>query len=209
MRVRVRSAREGRNRVSGHGHLLDVRAKNRGKQSSPAERFEAIYAAHQRAVLGYVLRRTDADTAPDVVSDVFLVAWRRLEAVPDDSLPWLLGVARRTLANQRRAARRRDALGERLQASQLTTAADQPTTVNDTVLRAFGRLSEADRELLTLVAWEGLTTRQAAKVLGTTAVAARVRLHRARHRLAAALEAEEASTVVQSQASKPKVAEVS
>lgn len=165
-----------------------------------------MYRAHHRAVLGYALRRGDPDTAADVVSDTFLVAWRRLEAVPDDALPWLLGVARRTLANHRRAARRGDALRRRLRASRPPTVADQRTGVDDTVLRAFSRLSNADRELLSLVAWEGLTAREASRVLGTTAVAARVRLHRARRRLAAALELEETSRVAQSRPSNPAVA---
>lgn len=78
--------------------------------------------------------------------------------------------------------------------------------MDDTVLRAFSRLSNADRELLSLVAWEGLTAREASRVLGTTAVAARVRLHRARRRLAAALELEETSRAAQSRPSNPAVA---
>jgi RNA polymerase sigma-70 factor, ECF subfamily len=184
-----------------------VTVSSGGEHSSHVERFDSIYRAHHRAVLGYALRRADPETAADVVSDTFLVAWRRLEAVPDDAFPWLLGVARRTLANQRRAARRGDALGRRLRASQPPTVADQRTTVDDTVLRALGSLSMADREVLSLVAWEGLTARQAATVLGVTAVAARVRLHRARRRLAAALELEEKSRVAENRPSNPAVAE--
>jgi RNA polymerase sigma factor (sigma-70 family) len=192
--------------MSGDGHSLGVPAK-RGERAGPVERFDAIYRAHHRAVLGYALRRTDPDTAAEVASDTFLVAWRRLEAVPADALPWLLGVARKTLSNQRRAARRGDALGRRLRATRPPTVADPPAIVDGAVLRAFGGLSEADREVLSLVAWEGLSPRQVATVLGTTAVAARVRLHRARRRLAAALELEEMSQVEHSRTPNAAVAE--
>ena len=68
-----------------------------------AARFEALFIAHYAAVVRYARRRSSHAVADDVVGDVFLVAWRRLEAVPDDPLPWLLAAARRTLANQRRA----------------------------------------------------------------------------------------------------------
>ena len=82
------------------------------------ERFEELFREHYPAVRGYVLRRAHRDAVQDVVAETFLVAWRRLEDVPDDPLPWLYGVARRTLANQRRSARRQGSLEQRL-----TTAA--------------------------------------------------------------------------------------
>jgi RNA polymerase sigma-70 factor (ECF subfamily) len=81
---------------------------------TPEDRFEALYAEHYGRVLAYVLRRAPAAVASDVVADVFLVAWRRLEQVPDDPVPWLLGVARKTLANERRSGRRRAALVDAL-----------------------------------------------------------------------------------------------
>ena len=71
-------------------------------------RLEAIYRAHAREVHAYCLRRASRDEAKDATSDVFLVAWRRIEDVPtgDEALPWLLGVARNVLANRRRSLRR-------------------------------------------------------------------------------------------------------
>src|SRR5690606_8089851 len=83
-------------------------------------RLVELFEAHHTAVLGYVSRRAgSADRAADVFSEVFLVAWRRLDDVPPgaEARLWLFGVARRTLANARRATRRRDALVERLSAS--------------------------------------------------------------------------------------------
>ena len=77
-------------------------------------RFEALFERHHTAVRAYVVRRSAGIVVEDVVADTFLVAWRRLEDVPDVALPWLLGVARRVLADQRRGARRRRSLTERL-----------------------------------------------------------------------------------------------
>lgn len=147
-------------------------------------RFEALYAEHYARVLGYVLRRAPATVAADVVADVFLVAWRRLERVPDEPLPWLLGVARRTLANERRGGRRRAALLEALkehgEGREARPSADgQLAALAD----AVDRLREGDRELLRLVVWDGLTTREAAIVLRISHAACRVRLHRLRRRL--------------------------
>lgn len=159
----------------------------RSSRDDRAARFEAVYRSTAAGVYAYCLRRGAGDSADDVVDDVYLVAWRRLDELPPKPLPWLLGVARRTLANQRRSRRRYSALVGRLE---LDVGHEQSEVSEPTpVLEALQTLPEADRELLLLVAWDGLTTSEAAQVLGCTAVAARVRLHRARRRLAAALTA--------------------
>jgi RNA polymerase sigma-70 factor (ECF subfamily) len=113
-----------------------------------------------------------------------VIAWRRLDDVPDDALPWLLGCARHVLAHQRRRSRRDVALLDRLAAEGVPDSA----VGGDRVLaRALAQLSVQDRELLLLIAWEGLDPGQAARVLGCSHNALAVRLHRARKRLAAAL----------------------
>jgi RNA polymerase sigma-70 factor (ECF subfamily) len=115
--------------------------------------------------------------------------------MPDDARPWLLGCARRVLANQRRGARRRQALLDRLTQSAAATNA-LPTFSDGVLAQALAKLSEPDRELLMLIAWEGLDPAQAAVVLGCSRGALGVRLHRARRRLAGAiarLEREEAA----------------
>src|SRR5690349_12050848 len=71
---------------------------------SPEDRFDEIYRRHAAAVLAYARRRVPRDLAEEVVAETFVVCWRRLDRVPEDALPWLYAVARRTLANQRRAA---------------------------------------------------------------------------------------------------------
>jgi RNA polymerase sigma-70 factor (ECF subfamily) len=149
-------------------------------------RFEQIYEEHRGAVRAYVRRRAPESVVEDVVSETFLVCWRKLDRVPDEPLPWLYAVARKTLANQRRRLAREDRLG----ATARATAVVEPEPVGDTVLAgAFAALSQRDREVLRLIAWEGLSLGQAAVVLGCSAVACRVRYHRAKTRLARRLEA--------------------
>ena len=80
----------------------------------PRREVEALYNEHYPTVLRYLLRRTDPETAHDLVTEVFLVAWRRINDVPSAPAGWLCGVARRLLANERRSARRREALTERM-----------------------------------------------------------------------------------------------
>jgi RNA polymerase sigma-70 factor (ECF subfamily) len=159
---------------------------------APEDRFEALYAEHYARVLGYVLRRAPAAVAADVVAEVFLVAWRRLEHVPDDPVPWLLGVARKTLANERRGGRRRVALVDALKDTERHV--QHPASERlEALAEAVDHLGETDRELLRLVAWDGLTAREAASVLGISHAACRVRLHRLRRRLVRELGADNES----------------
>jgi RNA polymerase sigma factor (sigma-70 family) len=160
-------------------------------------RFEEIYAANCGPILGYVLRRTDnPDDAADVIAETFLTAWRRLDAVPpgDEARLWLYGVARRVLANYRRGERRRAVLADRLR-TELTAGSwpEQYTGELAEFAAAFRSLPEPDRELLALVGWEGLDRGQAATVLGCSRNAVRIRLHRARRRLADACGRQQAS----------------
>jgi len=145
-------------------------------------RFEQIYAEHGDAVRAYVRRRAPEAVVDDVVSETFVVCLRKIDQVPSESLPWLYAVARKTLANERRA-RARDTPKE-------VTLSIDPEPVGDGVLAAaFNRLSETDREVLRLIAWEGLSLPDAATVLGCSGVACRVRYHRAKSRLSSRLEA--------------------
>jgi RNA polymerase sigma factor (sigma-70 family) len=161
--------------------------------SSRRARFRAVYDTNYHRVLGYALRRAPSrEDAEDVVAETFLTAWRRLDDIPDGSgaRPWLYGVARNALANQRRGERRRGRLSGRLQA-QPTVAAWHRSDANDSlapVAAAFARLREDDRELLALAAWEGLDPGEIAIALGCSRNAARIRLHRARRRLAHELQ---------------------
>ncbi len=151
---------------------------------------DALFREHGADVLAYALRRTDAGSAEDVVAEVFLTAWRRAERVPErEPVLWLYGVARRVLANQRRARRRREALVDVLGAlARHDGAAPEPG--GSALTAALARLRPDDREVLMLTAWEGLDATQVATVLGCTPQAVHTRLHRARARLRAELERE-------------------
>src|SRR5262245_4697129 len=126
------------------------------------------------------------DDAADVVAETFLVAWRRLDELDERSaLPWLYAVARRVLLSQQRATRRQHAIAERVAAAEPLELpeASSPSSGSHRVLAALAALSEPDREVLLLTAWEELSSSDAARVLGCSATAYRIRLHRARRRL--------------------------
>jgi RNA polymerase sigma-70 factor (ECF subfamily) len=134
----------------------------------PQTRFEELYRAYADRVHAYALRRTTPATADDVVAEVFLVAWRRLDRVPDEPFAWLLGVARRVLANRRRSESRAAALHRRLVGHQRVEDTAF-IAVDGRVHEALARLGDRDRELLLLVAWEGLKPAELAEVLGRAA----------------------------------------
>ena len=156
----------------------------------PEQPGQAAFADFVAAVAGpvrrYLHRRTDPDTAEDVLGDVFVVCWRRRAELPDDPLPWVYVVARNCLANAARAARRRDRLARRVAEVTPLPVVD-PSDVDagpgSGVLAALGRLRAADAELLRLWAWEDLAPARIAHVLGISPNAAAIRLHRARRRL--------------------------
>jgi RNA polymerase sigma-70 factor (ECF subfamily) len=102
--------------------------------------------------------------------------------MPTEPLPWLYGIARRVLANEQRAANRRLALITRMAAQ--PAPPDGSAAPDRDILEALAALREIDREALLLTAWEGLSAREAATVVGCSATAFAVRLHRARRRLA-------------------------
>ena len=132
----------------------------------PEQRFEELYMAHYPAIATYVRRRASPDDIADVIAETFTTAWRRLDDIPrreEEARLWLYGVARRVLANHFRAEERRTALAARLREEAASWAV--PDRTHDPAYQAFQRLSDDDRELLSLVAWEGLSGPEIAKVL--------------------------------------------
>lgn len=166
------------------GHFLVMRRA----EIEPQVLFESLYRDFGPEVLAFCRRRVDADLADDATAETFVVVWRRLAEVPRQPRGWLLGIARWVLANQWRSARRRDALVTRLSLE----SPDQGVQVDGhhPVLEALSSLSDLDQETLLLAAWDGLNSTEAAQVLGCTAIAFRLRLHRARGRLMQQLDAQ-------------------
>ena len=163
--------------------------------------FTTIYAGQYPHVVRYGLRRlADPDAAAELAQEVFAIAWRRRAEVPDRSLPWLYGVARRLLANHWRARRAApDAVPISAAEGRGSPGPDEAVGLAD-LRAALATLSELDQEILRLVGWEELTVAEAARVLACTRTAAAVRLHRARKRLARALSAPAAVPVPRSAA---------
>jgi RNA polymerase sigma-70 factor, ECF subfamily len=167
-----------------------------------AQRFRHIYEEHWRAVARYCRRRASAEVADEVLNETFLIAWRRQDDVPRDARTWLIGVARKVLANHWRGERRRQALADRLAATEWRPVASREEPVDAEALRrALSELSEPDREALMLVYWDGLSPTQAAAVLEASPAAVRVRLHRARRRLARRMTNHAATPVMEEAAS--------
>ena len=146
------------------------------------QRFEALATDVIEPVRRYLARRTDPATADDVLSETLIVLWRRFEDVPDAEVAWAIGIARLQLANAVRAQRRQERLARRIAETPVPTPDDIDTA--EAVRRAIARLRPGDAEIVRLWAWEGLEPAQLAVVLGITANAAAVRLHRARRRFA-------------------------
>lgn len=163
--------------------------RQHGGGDTAAEHFQGLWSAHAPRVHAYAMRHVDPDTAQEVVSETFLVAWRRLTEVPGEALPWLIVVARNTIANANRSHYRQRVLHDELARLASVSPAPAPgaetlAIERTTMLRGLAALSAHDREALLLVTWDGLTSAQAAAVQGVTVATFQVRLHRARRRLA-------------------------
>lgn len=161
-------------------------------EDAATTRFRELFRTQFPYLLAYFRRRlSDAAEAEDLAAETFAIAWRRLGDAPDaiDQLPWLYGVARRVLSNQRRSRQRREALLERLTSQPPRDPYRVDSAVEwreelERVVHALRQLSQDEQEILTLVAWEGLSVSQLAIGLGCSQNAASIRLHRARRRLA-------------------------
>ena len=153
------------------------------------ERFRRLHAETYPDLLRFVERRVWHGDSEDIVSTVFLTAWRRFDDLPDDARPWLFGVARKTMANRNRGLLRRQALDVRLMSEPRGERTDDTMGVAARIdlESAWRSLRPADREVLALIAFDGLTAEQAATVLGCRRSTFAMRLGRARQRLQSAL----------------------
>lgn len=149
--------------------------------------FEQLFDQHYDDVYRYARRRTDDDAAREVAAETFVVAWRRRDDLPDRALPWLYGIARNLLLTSYRHARRirkLDGRGHELEGQVDRPEPDHAAQVADAGWLAdlLEQLPDGDREAFMLIGWEDLSVNEAARVIGCTANALRVRLHRARKR---------------------------
>jgi RNA polymerase sigma factor (sigma-70 family) len=153
-------------------------------EQDSADRLTDLFSRYADTVHAYAVTRAGLDAAPDVVADTFLVAWRRLNVLPEPPLPWLLATARRVAATHRRSRARQVSLAQRM--AQLARSAPElmpEGPVDYELWQALDRLPPREREALILVAWFDLTNSDAATVQGGSVGAFAVRLHRARRKL--------------------------
>jgi RNA polymerase sigma-70 factor, ECF subfamily len=156
--------------------------------------FEALRSAAPDLLAYFERRVLPREDAADLLSEVTVQAWRRIDTVPPElerRRMWLFGIARNVLFNQARASRRRSALTERIRQH----LADEPThdhaeyaAVRDVVRR----LPDAQRELVMLIHWDGFSVREAAELLDLNPSTARSRYAAARESLQQSLEPETA-----------------
>lgn len=150
--------------------------------------FNDLFGATHRGVASYIARRIDVrDDVPDVMADTYLIAWRKRHDSPDRELwqAWVIGIARRVCANWRRADSRRQKLVEKVviqDAGRGECAYTFDGVLDFRVRGALHRMKANDQELLTMLAWDGLSIQEMAQALGITPAATRVRLHRAKRR---------------------------
>lgn len=157
---------------------------------TPAERearLRSLFEQHSTRVLAYAVRQIDAAAAQDVVGDVYLLAWRRIDEVPDPALPWLLVAARNTIHNRRRSMARQQRLAAQLGALERSlspaSGTDEIALERRAMLVALQQLSPTEREAVLLTAWDGLAVTDAAVVAGCSRHGFEMRLHRARSQL--------------------------
>lgn len=154
-----------------------------------ADAFRSLYESAYGDLLRFVQRRTEATSAEDVVAEAFLVVWRRFAEAPsseDDARAWVFGITRNLLLNARRGEQRRQSLGVRLAdlSPDLFSVCHADLVGSRIDLsRAWVLLSEVHQETLGLAVFENMAAPQAAKVLGISPVAFRLRLTRARRAL--------------------------
>lgn len=158
------------------------------------ERFTRLFEANYALVHAFAERRVGSDLADEITAETFFVTWRRLQVVPAEPLPWLYGVARNVVLRQRRASARQATTRELIARERSATVAEDDEG-NDRLWRAWSQLSDSDREVLSLTAWEELPVRDTAKVLGVPASVVSVRLHRARRRLERHLQQDASSRI--------------
>ena len=185
--------------------LVSVRERGVGPEQlrwigTDPEIFEAFYREHVEAVQGFVARRVgDRERAADLTAEIFLAAigaaprYRPARGAPR---PWLYGIARTVVANDRRRIGREEARNRRLHAAAMLDEDDaarieariEAAARQRRLYEAMDRLGAAERAILELVALDELSVAEAAAAAGVRPVTARVRLHRARRKLRAELD---------------------
>jgi RNA polymerase sigma-70 factor (ECF subfamily) len=169
-----------------------------------AEQFSVLFREHFPQIVAFARRRVGPDACQEIAAETFLVAWRRFDSVPEAALPWLYQVATFTIANHRRREAKTVPYGASGSLDFLVSATttEDESDARDLIKVAFTSLGPKDQEVLRLAAWDGLSSAEGAAVLGCSVTAYKVRLHRARIRLARRFTAPPAPTQAADKASR-------
>jgi RNA polymerase sigma factor (sigma-70 family) len=161
------------------------------------ERFAGVFDHYYSQIHGYAARRLGQSLADDVTAETFLVAFARrkqYDVSRPDARPWLYGIASNLIAQHHRAEARQYRALARTGVEEISEGhADRVAVRLDAqacrplLAAALAGISDADRDVLLLVAWAELTSEQTGEALGIPAGTARSRLHRARKQIRAAL----------------------
>ena len=186
----------GNSRI-GIGHKQEMESSDASlwarSRAGDTEAFGLLFERHAKAMYNYCFRRLGSwAAAEDILSVVFLEAWRRREKeLPEDKvLPWLYGIATNVIRNQRRSERRFAAALRRMPEpppeASFTDRADERLDDETQMRRAhelLGQLPRHEREVFALCDWMELSYEDAALALGVPLGTVRSRLSRARRRL--------------------------
>lgn len=163
--------------------------------------FTALYREHYPAVWRFVRRRAAPSDVDDIVAETFTIAWRRMDEMAVAPLPWLYRTARNAMLNAARADGRRTALSVRIAQDTADDVGRDPAALvgeRQRLSAAWQLLDPIDREVLALQGWEGMTSSEAAAVLGISRAACAMRSSRARRRLRGLLAADDDPTAAPS-----------
>ncbi|KRC65605.1 hypothetical protein ASE12_13075 [Aeromicrobium sp. Root236] len=168
--------------------------------TGPEERrdaeFSRCFEDEMPRLLRYAQRHVGGELAQDVVAETFQIAWRKWDKLPPEKFPWLVGTARKVIGNHVRATIRRRRLATRLALySEVTADSSVESSARADALHRLATLTEVEREAMLLVAWDGLTSDEAADVLGISPATFRKRLSRARQAVLAAETSQETAAM--------------
>ncbi|QAY62802.1 sigma-70 family RNA polymerase sigma factor [Xylanimonas allomyrinae] len=167
--------------------------------------FTRCFRTNYDDIHAYLARRVDPQLADDLTAEVFARAWNAWHNAPEPARPWLFGIARHLVADRYRAQNQEDELHARLD-NERTNTQDEVGGVETAldVRAAWAQLPGRDREVLALIAWDGLTVSEAAAALHLPRPAFSMRLTRARRRLKHLLEQGEPAPMIPSLERSPR-----
>jgi len=156
------------------------------------ELFAEHYRQHLPAIAKFLARRVDSPDIEDLCSDVFIKAFEKKHLAPEGfELAWLYSIAGHLVANHRRKLTTATRLFSALSVTNYAPSAESLAVADLTLAQAWQKLKPSEQNLLALVALDGASVTEAAKILGISPNAVSVRLNRARTKLASFMEVSE------------------